>query len=369
MHAAARPTRQQRVRFAATLTIGALLLCLLAACAPASTSRAPVASGKPQTVAELAQYRGADRQQLLEERARQEGGPVVIYSSGTIMKPLLDALEKKYPFFKAQIIAADSTAISRRVVEEYKAARYDVDGFELSIQGLLIPAEQDVLQSYYSPELSHYPDSVKQHQGYWTIIRASYIGLGYNTSRVTAQEVPKGFRDLADPKWRGRMAVSNSLGTGANWVGTILQRETEDFVRSLKSQNFKAIEGSGRVVADLIIAGEVDVSPTIYNSHVFDSQKKGAPIAWVPMESNFVTEVTFAMASHAPHPASTLLLADFALSREGQEMYKAMGYGSAHDQAQSADMQFEKAYFTSLPDYEERLDKWSRVFKEVFLTR
>jgi iron(III) transport system substrate-binding protein len=146
-------------------------------------------------------------------------------------------------------------------------------------------------------------------------------------------------------------------------------KESEDYVRSLKSQKFKIVDGPGRAVADAITAGEADLSPTVYNSHAADSHKRGGPIAWAPMDYNFVTEVVYAIAAHAPHPASALLLGDFLLSREGQELYKAAGYGSAHDEAQGGQANFEKAYFTNMPDYQARFEQWSRLFQEVFLTR
>jgi iron(III) transport system substrate-binding protein len=337
---------------------------------PADAGAKPAAgAAKPQTVAELAQYRGADRKQILEEKSKQEDGRLVIYSSGQIMRPLLDVFQQRYPHIKAETIVVDSAVASRRMVEEYRAGRYDFDALELSIGGLLIPAEEGILQSYYSPELMHYPDDVKNAQGFWTIIRSSFVGLGYNTNKVTDAEAPKSFKDIADPKWRGRMGLSNSSSTGGNWIGTMLETQDEAFVRSLKNQNMKVIEGSGRVVADLIIAGEVDLSPTIFNSHVFASREKGAPITWVPMEHNFATEVTFAMASRSQRPASSLLLGDFLLSKEGQEMYKALGYTSAHNEAQAGQPAFGKSYFTQLPDYEEKFDKWARLFQETFITR
>lgn len=345
-----------------------LSACSPAPAAPTAGGGAAGAPGKPRTVAELAQYKGADRTSVLEARAREEGGPVVIYSPGTVMKPVLDAFQKKYPFITVQLVTGDAATTSRRAVDEYKAGRFDVDGFETSVEGVLIPSQQGVLQSYYSPELANYDDKVKNPQGFWTIARESYIGLGYNTTKLKASEVPKTYKELADPKWKGRMAVSNSTSTGANVVGTMLLKESEDFVRSLKSQNVRVIQGSGRVVADLIISGEVDLSPTIFNSHVSDSSKKGAPIAWQPLEPTYVTEVVIALAAKAPHPASTLLLADFALSKEGQQIYQSIGYGSEHKELARSETTFEKAFLSLQPGYVESFPKWSKIFQDTFVS-
>jgi ABC-type Fe3+ transport system substrate-binding protein len=348
-----------------------VLLALVLGCGSAAPSAPPAAQptagGAPQSEADLAQYKGADRTQVLEARAREEGGPVVIYSNGTVMQPLLNQFEKKYPFLKVQLVTGDAATISRRVTDEYKAGRHDVDGFETSIEGLILPGQQGVLQAYYSPELTNYPDKVKSPQGYWTIVRESYIGLGFNTNKLKEAEVPHSYHELGDPKWKGRMAVSDSTSTGANLVGAMLTRENEEFVRSLKAQNIRVIQGTGRVVADLIISGEVDLSPTIYNSHVADSASKGAPIAWVALEPDYVTEVVFAIASQAPHPAATLLLADYLLSKEGQELYQTIGYGSSYAGLVNKETSFEKLYASLDPSYVQNFPRWSKLFQETFL--
>ena len=65
-----------------------------------SVSAAPVmAAGKPNTVAQLALYKGADRQQILEEGAKKEG-KLSFYTTGTQAQYLVKAFEKKYPYIR-----------------------------------------------------------------------------------------------------------------------------------------------------------------------------------------------------------------------------------------------------------------------------
>ena len=35
--------------------------------------------------------------------------------------------------------------------------------------------------------------------------------IGYNTSLVTAEEAPKSYADLLDPKWKGKIVKSREL--------------------------------------------------------------------------------------------------------------------------------------------------------------
>src|SRR6202166_4767941 len=109
----------------------------------------------PKTVSEIANYAGADRQQLLEDGARREGA-LMLYATGTQIQPLLDRFMQKYPFIRVAMPRASSIDVTRKVIEEYSAGLYQVDAYELSSYGLVVEREQGLLQPFTSPELSGY---------------------------------------------------------------------------------------------------------------------------------------------------------------------------------------------------------------------
>src|SRR5437016_493745 len=79
----------------------------VAVIAAAAVLCSPVAHGL--TTDEILNYKGPDRQRVLEEGARREG-TVVIYSGmivNQLLRPLTEAFEKKYPFIKARYLRAD----------------------------------------------------------------------------------------------------------------------------------------------------------------------------------------------------------------------------------------------------------------------
>ncbi|MFC1816140.1 hypothetical protein ACFL0M_09400, partial [Thermodesulfobacteriota bacterium] len=66
------------------------------------TGMALSAPKKPTSVAEIALYKGADRQQMLEEGAKKED-KLTFYTSGVMtgsLGPFLDLFKKKYPYIK-----------------------------------------------------------------------------------------------------------------------------------------------------------------------------------------------------------------------------------------------------------------------------
>src|ERR1700704_5233438 len=118
------------------------------------------ANGQPANVEAVANYAGADRQKVLEDGARREGG-LLLYTTGTQIKPLLDRFEQKYPYLKLEQVRAGPTDVARKVLEEYQAGFEKVDAFELSSNGLIVPRDENVLQAFQSPELAAFaPDAV-----------------------------------------------------------------------------------------------------------------------------------------------------------------------------------------------------------------
>lgn len=93
---------------------------IVLALAMGATLAAPVrAASKPTTVAEIALYRGPDRERLLIEGAKKEG-QVTFYNSNTWMAVVSQEFEKKYPFVKVSIWRSDSKDLIKRIFEEYK---------------------------------------------------------------------------------------------------------------------------------------------------------------------------------------------------------------------------------------------------------
>ncbi len=323
------------------------------------------ALAQQKTVSEIANYGGADRQQLLEDGARREGA-LMLYATGTQIQPLLDRFMQKYLFVKVAMPRASSIVVTRKVIEEYSAGLYQVDAYELSSYGLVVPREQGLLQPFTSPELADYDKSAIEPAHNWVSVRESYLGIGYNTQKIRAEDAPKSYQDLLAPQWKGKMAISGSLSTSANWVGNMVISLGVDFVRKLGQQDIRIYELTGRALANLTIAGEVPLSPTIYNSHVEASRAQGAPIAWNVPGPVAVTDTSTALALKAPHPHAAMLLIDFLLSKEGQAMYRDLGYVPSRNGMAPKDFPaLQKLYLTNRPNYVQEFEQWAALVQQT----
>ena len=358
-------TRRVAMRRTGYILVCALVIVLV------FTGTVMGAEKKPTTVAELALYQGADRQQILEEGAKKEG-KLVFYTSGILkqaVRPVVDAFERKYPFIKVEIWRATGKQLVARVSEEYKGRKYLFDVLE-STQVVVLPLrEMGVFQPFYSPNLTDIEEeaAIKAPAGgvIHAAFRASGIGLGYNTKLVNKEELPKTYKDLLDPKWKGKMAIPGS-DTGVNWMGAMHHAHGEEFVKQVAKQNCDVHMVSGRALLDMVINGEYALSPSLFDSHVFKSKKQGAPCDWIPLEPVHVNVGQISLSKNAAHPHAALLFIDFELTKEGAEIHKAAGYSPFHKEVPPLAKAYKKYYGAeSLED----VKRMHELFDKLFLKK
>jgi iron(III) transport system substrate-binding protein len=324
------------------------------------------AAAQPKTVAEIANYTGSDRQALLEAGAKREG-VVMVYMTGTQIQPLLDGYRKKYPYVKVESSRLGSVETSQKILEEYAGGVYQVDVFELAAEGLFVPRAQGVLQPFTSPELAAYEKEAIEPEKRWVSVREGYIGVGFNTDKVSVDQAPKTYDDLLDPKWKGRMALSGSISTAANWLGVIYLDKGEAYLRKLAAQNSRIYQVTSRAISNLMITGEVELAPMTYASHVVASNAAGARLGWNAPGPVYVLDTVAALAVKAPHPYGSMLLIDFLASKEGQLLYREIGYDSARtDMPPSGLPPLTKMFLSNRPTYLDEFETWARLFRELF---
>ena len=260
-------------------------------------------------------------------------GKITWYTSlaGNSYKDLAAAFETKYPGVKVESYRATRQEMGARIMAEAQAQRYIVDTIETTIPLLKLMKDNSLLVPYYFPTEAKYPDPVKEKAAkglvFWAIDRESHIGLAYNKNSIPAKLVPKNYEGLLRPELKDKIAFAGS-DTGVTVIGAMLKFKGEEFVRKLKAQNPVVHNVSGRALLDMVISGEVGVSPSTFRNHVEVSLKVGAPIAWVPMDVVPSNSGSTAVSVKSPHPYAALLLADFILGAGGQKVLEQYEYGN-----------------------------------------
>jgi len=268
-----------------------------------------------------------DREQQILDGARKEG-QVVLYSAMIVnqaLRPLADAFMNKYPFVKMTYWRGDTEDIIENLSAEERANHPVADVAEgTGVGDLAVGA--GLTQPYYTPLVEQLPERYRDPGNRWTYTRISYFSAAYNTKLVPPGTQPKSYDDLLDPRWRGKLAwrVGTASGTPL-FITTIRLSRGEaaanDYFRELAQQkmiNFGS--GSARTLVDRVIAADFPIALNIFAHHPLISKAKGAPVDSQLMNPVPSTAGTMVIAKGLRHPYAAMLLADFILSQQGQQI-------------------------------------------------
>jgi len=295
------------------------------------------------TQSEIALYSGPDRQAVLEEGARREGA-VLIYSGIIVdqaLRPLVEGFQRKYPFIKSEFWRSDSRPIVQKALAEQRAGKVIGDVLEgTGLSQALVSA--GILQPFTSPELANMPGDHQDPNHLWAPTRMSYFGAAFNTKLVKADEAPKSYEALLDPKWKGKIAWVTEAQEGMSIFITNLRlawgdEKAEAYLKRLAQQKLIPFGESGRALVNRVMDGEYPLALAIFLHHPLISARAGAPVDSLPMDPVASLAGTVVLPKNVPHPHAAMLLIDFLLSRDGQQILARSDYFPSNPQVKPAE--------------------------------
>ena len=146
-------------------------------------------------------------------------------------------------------------------------------------------AQEGVLEPYDSPAAAAIPAQFRDAQKRWTGFAARARVIVVNTTLLPDQkDWPSSYKDLADPKWKGRCAVARPL-TGTTLTHfTALKKELgeqgfEQFFAAMMQNDVKFLQSNGATLRETA-AGNVAWAFTDTDDYHVGKQR-GQPIACV----------------------------------------------------------------------------------------
>jgi iron(III) transport system substrate-binding protein len=271
------------------------------------------------------------------EAAKKEG-KVVWYTSLALptAEKIGKLFEAAYPGIKVEVQRTGSQRILQRVMQEMQANLKLVDVIHTSDAGHFVLLKEKKLLMKYSPAgIDVFPAGFKDKDGYYFTLRATVNVIAYNTKLVPAAEAPKGWKDLLDPKWRGKMVTAHPGYSGviSTHVLALVQLYGWDYFKQL-AQNKLMLVQSAVDPAGVVASGERQVAVDGGDYYYYQMKKKGNPIEVVyPKEGVPLVISPSAIASFAPHPNAAKLFTDFTFTRELQQvMADSEGLYTGHPQ-------------------------------------
>jgi len=303
--------RPQRILYG---TISVLAAVLLAASAPS-------AFAQPNRVAEIANYDGPDREQRLIEGAKREK-ELTFYASVPTddIAALVAAFDKKYGV-KVKVWRADSEGFRQRIIGETRARRFEVDVMAGSSSALEPLYRENLLQEVKSPIFADIiPTAIAPHRQ-WVAVYLSTFVQAYNTNLISKDSLPRSYRDLVNPEWKGKLGIE---AEDFDWFAQVVTDLGEPaglrLFREIVAANGISVRKGHSLLTNLVAAGEVPLALTAYGFLAEQAKSKGAPVDWFVIPPAIARATAEGLARNAPHPYSAVLFYDFLIG-DGQQIF------------------------------------------------
>jgi iron(III) transport system substrate-binding protein len=257
------------------------------------------------------------------EAARKEG-KVVWYTSLVLpsAERVAKLFEAAYPGIKVEVHRSGSQRVLQRLMQELSAGIKHADVIHTSDAGHFVLLKEKKLLARYTPAgVEGFPAGFKDKDGYAYGLRATVNAIAYNPKIVPAAEAPRSWKDLLDPKWKGKEVTAHPgySGVVATHVLALVNLHGWDYFKQL-AQNKPMLVQSAADPAGVVASGERPVAVNGGDYTFYQMKKKGNPVEIVyPREGVPLVVSPSAITSFAPHPQAARLFTDFTFSREVQQ--------------------------------------------------
>ena len=267
--------------------------------------------------------------QLIE--AAKKEGKVVWYTSIdlAVAEKITAAFKEKFGGIEPRVERTGAERVFQRIGQEYASNVHAVDVanssdashlLEWKNQGILLPYVPEDVAKYYKPEHRD-PD------GTFAGFRATLCPIAYNTKLVKAEDAPRSFKDLLDPKWKNKIVKSHPGYSGNTMTATFeMVRDIGwEYFEQLAKQNIMQVQSATDPPKKLAL-GERSVMADGTEYNVFLLKEAGQPVEVVyPTEGTPFSTGPNGIFKAAPNPNAAKLFQNYCFTPEAQQVIIEIG--------------------------------------------
>jgi iron(III) transport system substrate-binding protein len=274
----------------------------------------------------------------LIEAAKKEG-KVVYYTSVDlpVAEKLGKAFEAKYPGIAVRVERTGAERVFQRIGQEYTSNIRAVDVVNSSDAAhFIVWKEQGILLPYVTEDVAKfYPAEHKDTDGQFASWRVWLSIIAYNGDIVKAEDAPKSFADLLDPKWKNKIVKGHPGYSGTIMTATYqMQRDLGwSYFEKLAQQNIMQVQSSADPPKKLAL-GERAVMADGNEYNIFQLKESGRNIQPVyATEGSPIIIGPNGVFKNSPNPNAAKLFQQFCFSPEAQTLaVEVGGLRSVHPQ-------------------------------------
>ena len=190
------------------------------------------------------------------------GEPVVVYSgrSEELIEPLFEKFTEETGV-PVEVRYGDTAEMAAQIIEEGDASPADVyygqDAGALGAldgAGMCAPLADSIANSV--------PATYRSADGTWTGVTGRARVIAFDSTQLSADQVPRSVFDLTDEQWRGQVAIAPTNGSFQAFVTAMRVAAGEDATREwllgLVDNDVQLYEKNG-LIRDAVDAGEVQL--------------------------------------------------------------------------------------------------------------
>ena len=262
----------------------------------------------------------------LYEAAKKEGELTwyTAHTDGETAEAVGRAFSERYPGVKVNVIRTTAQVAYQRLRQEIRSGTAQCDVFSSTDVGHDVALKKEGRFAHYVPENAAKVRPEFQGfdpDGYFYPTSAGLVLITYNTEKVRAEEAPRKWPDLLDPKWKGKVSVGHPGFSGyvGTWVVLMRKLYGWDYFEKLE-RNKPQIGRSINDTVTMLTSGERLVASGPSGT-MLKSAEKGNPLAVVYPEDGALLMISpSAVVANAPHPNAARLFLEFLLGVEHAEI-------------------------------------------------
>lgn len=268
---------------------------------------------------------------------------VVLYSSNNVdvVNRVVDLFKQKHPDIQISVVRAGTGALMQRI----KAEAGNPLGDLFWSGGVSTLADyKDFLQAYSSPQASAVKEGFRGPGDAWLGTNTHVSVLMVNDRQLGGHAAPKGWADLADPRWKGKIVIPDPQRSSSSYVALFGLNKLMGPEIFKKIVDNAIITGTTAGAYDGVAQGEFPIGVTMeYAAYQYVAGGMKNISLVYPGEGTFLSTEGMALIKGGKNPDQARILFDFLASAPVQtEIFK-----SAYRRPLRADIPVDQ--ITSLP--------------------
>ncbi len=265
--------------------------------------------------------------------AAKREGKVVLYTSAPLSaaQKIADAFQGKYGI-AVELFRTGGVQVLRRFQMEQQSGHAGADvlvtsdmsaAIDLKAKGSFVP--------FQPAGIDRVPGSIRDPDSHFVPQRVSVISTFGRIDMIAAAEMPKTWDDLLDPKFKGKLVMTNPSFTSVQLavVATISRARGWEFYDKLDKNGVIVVQGNEQAL-NLVKVGERPIAAGADSQYATNARLAGHPIEnFFPADGTFAIPSMTAVVKNSRHPNAAKLMAEYTLSLEAQKLWPQSGIYAA----------------------------------------